>query len=91
MVAPTERRARSAIASLQGKPISRIACGLIEPSLMALMYAGLWASASSPSLAASACRSRISVRSAASRSRSSWYFAIGNRCPGGSGSTNWVA
>jgi hypothetical protein len=37
MVAPTERRARSAIASLQGKPISRMAHGLIEPSLIALM------------------------------------------------------
>ena len=35
MVAPADRRERSAIASLHGKPISRMACGSTLPSLMA--------------------------------------------------------
>ena len=37
MVAPTERQARSAIASLQGKPISRITSGATLPLVMAWM------------------------------------------------------
>ena len=37
MVAPTDRRARSTIASLQGKPISLITWGSTEPSLIAWM------------------------------------------------------
>ena len=37
MVAPTERRARSAIASLQGKPISRMSLASTEPSEIAAM------------------------------------------------------
>ena len=37
MVAPTERRARSAIAVLQGKPISRMSWASTEPSLIAWM------------------------------------------------------
>ena len=46
-------------------------------------------SASSPSLAAGAWANRTCGKPAATRSRSSRYLAIGNRCPGGSGSTNW--
>ena len=34
IVAPTDRRARSAMASLHGKPISLMALGLMEPSLI---------------------------------------------------------
>jgi hypothetical protein len=43
MVAPAERRERSTMASLQGKPISRMACGSTVPSLMAEIHCGAWA------------------------------------------------
>jgi hypothetical protein len=42
-VAPAERRKRSTMASLQGKPISRMACGSTVPSLMAEIHCGAWA------------------------------------------------
>jgi hypothetical protein len=51
MVAPTERRARSTMRSLHGKPISRCCAALVVPSATASIHAGSCASASSPSLA----------------------------------------
>jgi hypothetical protein len=43
MVAPAERRERSTMASLQGKPISLMACGSTVSSLMAEIHCGAWA------------------------------------------------
>jgi hypothetical protein len=78
MVAPTERRARSAMRSLQGKPISRCCAALSVPSATAVIQPASCARASSPSLAGGA--SAPQLRAAASTAR-----AAAGTCPSGSG------
>ena len=70
MVAPAERRERSTIASLQGKPISRIACGLTLPSLTAEIHSAVCASASSSSPARGATSITTAGSCSSRRSRS---------------------
>ena len=89
MVAPTERRARSAMRSDHGKPISRCCAVDSSPSATALTYSGACTSASSPSLAGSASRTRIAGSSRSTASRSRRYLLIGKLWPGGSASVKW--
>ena len=89
MLAPTERLERSTIWGDHGKPISRCCAGVVLPSTTAVIHAGSWASASSPSLAGGASTTRMAGTEACTASRSSRYLDIGKVCPGGSGRTKW--
>ncbi len=92
-VAPAERRERSTICGDQGKPIARISAAVSVPRITRSRYSGPCARRICVSVAASGTRNSSSRNAplAARRSRSRAYFAIGKRCPGGSGSTKWSA
>eukprot|EP01136_Pigoraptor_vietnamica_P025112 Opistho-1_new@78767 len=83
MLAPTEWQERAAMLGDQGKPISRCWAALRRPCSTASTWSGVWASASSPSLAAAAGRMRSRPGCASKCSRSSRYLDCGKRCPGG--------
>jgi hypothetical protein len=80
--------ARATMASLQGKPISRIAGAGMLPVVSSLIYSGVCASANIPSLAGEAVFRAMPWYSATSLSRSMWYLAMGKRWPSGNGKTN---
>jgi hypothetical protein len=83
---PDERRERSTMAGVHGKPIRCNARASSVPVTTAATYAGSWTRARSASVTGAGSRS-IAAATVATRCRSSAYLRMGKRCAGGSGST----